>query len=219
MLMESAKFASQRTSTRGVATVSASEPGRRCSRRCSALATGQHARDWDVVGSQELFYHDHQTLAFREQESTLPIAEERAAAYLSGSWTTTSSVRGRRARLASSGSARILLPLHWPDAGRLALTMSSQTEEQHARIGLTVNGESLGMFDVPTSFQTVEVPIPTGVTRHGLNEVWLWIEGGPIAVASVIVRDRQPPPSVGQAERNRRLLEERRARMAGDPGE
>lgn len=179
-----------------------------------AIRYRQHPRDWDVAGSQELFYHDHQTLAWNEAGSTLPLAEERVTGYLSGSFTGVATVRGRRARVADPGSARILLLLHWPEAGRLTFdAATADAGHGPARLGLTVNGVGVGIQEVADgAFAPVSFELPRGTTRHGTNEVWLWVEGGPIALANLVVRDPQPPPTIEQRERNRQLLEERRRR-------
>ena len=84
-----------------------------------ALRWGVHPRAWDVLGSQDLFYHDHQTLVRREHESTLRPGEAQNAEYFGGTFEASSErVAGLSARVAHPGNARILLPLHWPEAGR-----------------------------------------------------------------------------------------------------
>ncbi len=181
-----------------------------------ALRYGQHPRDWDVVGGQDIYYHNHQTLAWSEDQSVLPLGEPAGASYCAGTFGETMSLFGRSARVAQPGSARILVPLHWPDAGVLDLEMTAVERAPGARvrIGVTVNGRRAGMHDVPTGrFGSVLVDVPPGATHHGINEVWIWVEGGAVAISRLVVRDGEPPPQIEQEARNARALEAlRRAR-------
>lgn len=149
----------------------------------------------------------------------MQLSSSQTDGYVDGAWGPITSLRGRSMRLVRPGSARVLLPLHWPDAGRLDLAVMASPGVTGARLGVTVNGMALGMHDVgDQGAQSISFEIPPGVTHHGINEVWLWVEGGPIGVATLTVRDGEPPPSAAQRRRNAELLERRRRERLGGPG-
>jgi len=176
-----------------------------------AIRHGVHPRQWDVVGSQELFYHDHQSLVRREYESTLRVTEEELDGYFAGSFGEVTSAGGNRVRVANQGSALVFLPLHWPDAG--ALVIRAKALRETAKIGLRVNGVSCGVRRVGPRLEDLRFEIPRGTTHHGINLAWLWIEEGRVGVETIEVMDPVPGPEVEQARKNeemQRILEERR---------
>lgn len=169
-----------------------------------ALRWNVHPRDWDVLGSQELFYHDHQTLVRREFESTLRAGLAENDGYFGGSFEDKPSrVAGRDVRIARKGSGRILIPLHWPDLGGVRLRARPVGGDE-AVVGLRVNG-------VPCGVQRLRGPgdvhfeVPSGVTDHGINELWLYVGEASVAVETLELLDPDPPPSVEQRRRNEAL--------------
>ncbi|MCB9618326.1 MAG: hypothetical protein H6724_02610 [Sandaracinus sp.] len=175
-----------------------------------ALEHGTHPRAWDVVGSQELFYHDHQTLERRGPESTLELGLGWTEGYVAGSFQRDSTrLEGRDVRVAAPGRARIFLPLHWPDAGAITLEVVPAMAGQRSRVRAALNGVTLGVQTVPGARTTLRFEVPAGVSFHGINELTLDL-GRPLGVGSVQIFDRDPPPTIEQRRRNAELLEERR---------
>jgi hypothetical protein len=174
-----------------------------------ALDRGVHPRAWDVVGSQELFYHDHQTLERRAPESTLGLGLPWTEGYVAGSvQRDPTRLDGRDVRIAAPGRARVFVPLHWADAGAITLEVSPLAA-QASRLRARLNGVLLGVYDVPARRSTLRFEIPRGVSTHGINELTLDL-GRPLGLGELQVFDREPPPSIEQRRRNTELLERRR---------
>ncbi|MEZ4251488.1 MAG: hypothetical protein R3B99_25020 [Polyangiales bacterium] len=175
-----------------------------------AVERGTHPRAWDVVGSQELFYHDHQTLERRGPESTLELGYAWAEGYVAGSFQRdVVRLEGRDVRVAAPGRARIFLPLHWPDAGAITLDVVPAVTDQRSRVRAALNGVTLGVETVPGARTTLRFAVPAGVSFHGINELTLDL-GRPLGVGTVQVFDRDPLPTLEQRRRNAELLEQRR---------
>lgn len=173
-----------------------------------AIRWGVHPRDWDVLGSQELFYHDHQTLERRRMESTLRAGLEENDGYFGGSFDEKPSrVAGRPVRVAREGSARILVPLHWPDLGGV-IVRGRPVGAESAVLGLRVNGIPCGVERLLRGGE-VHFQVPPGMTDHGINELWLHVDGAAVAVENLELLDPDPPPSVEQARRNEALRNSR----------
>ena len=86
--------------------------------------------------------------------------------------------------------------------------------ERHGRaprLSLHLDGVDLGVGTVSREGRAVlRYPIPVGMDVSGINEVWIWVDEGAVLLTRLRILDTAPPPSVRQAERNRRLLRERR---------
>jgi hypothetical protein len=183
-----------------------------------AIHYGTHPRRWDMVGGREIFYHDHQDLHRRPHESILDFSREQEALYVDGpaAGESITSHEGQRGIVLSPGSSRVFLPLHYPHAGRLDLSMGAIGER--ARVSLRVNRVSLGTRPVAAGgARPVRYPVPFGATEQGINELWVWVEGSPVLLTRVDVHDPAEDPELDQTQRNLELLEERR-RLTGRPG-
>lgn len=175
-----------------------------------AIEHDTHPRAWDVVGSQELFYHDHQTLERREAESTLDLGAGWTEGYTVGTFQREPMrLNGRDVRLAAAGRARVLLPLHWPHLGAITLDVSPVGEGASAHVRCTLNGVACGRELVDQPRQTLRFEIPHGASFHGVNELVLSLDG-PVAFGRVQLFDPDPPPTIEQRKRNAELLERRR---------
>jgi hypothetical protein len=177
-----------------------------------AIEHGTHPRRWDVVGGQEIFYHDHQTLAYREAESTIVFADHDHWLYVDGPAAAREpeTIGGSTGIRVSQGTSRIFLPLHFPDAGRIALTLNAP-EGETVRVGLSINGVRLGTQAVGHGhIPVVAFAIPPGVTHDELNEAWVWVDGSYVLLVRAQLFDRSPPPRIHQEEANERLRQARR---------
>lgn len=184
-----------------------------------ALRHGVHPRQWDVLGSQELFYHDHQTLDRRQYESTLELALPGNELYLAGTFQRELvNLRGHDVRVAGRGTARFLLPLHWPELGAVRLTVSPATEGDTPLVRCNFNGVFCGQVRVGRDRDALRFDIPPGVAIHGTNELRLSLEA-PVGFGRVELLDPDPPPSVRQRERNEALLRARRGQAPPEADE
>lgn len=169
-----------------------------------------HPRAWDVVGGQELFYHDHQTLERRTFESTLELGAEWTEGYVAGSFQPhPARIEGRDLRVAAAGRARVLLPLHWPHAGAITLEVSPIDPAARPRVRASLNGIVLGTEVVDEVRDTLRFEIPAGASVHGVNELALDLSGG-VGFGKLQIFDPEPPPTLEQRRRNTELLERRR---------
>lgn len=170
-----------------------------------ALRYGVHPRRWDVVGAPELFYHDHQTLERRANEAVLDFAEVQSWNYLDGTFREpVVFASGHASRVAEPGTARILLPLHWPDAGAFVINATAQGYGDGApiQLGMTVNDVWIGTQAIePGAERSVRFALAKGVTHNGTNEVVLRIDGGALAFHRLEILDRSPSPADVQRAR------------------
>lgn len=180
-----------------------------------ALRYGTHPRRWDVVGGHELYYHDHQTLRRRPEEAYVDLADPIHGQLVEGHVDDTrTSVAARRGITFHAGTSRIFLPLHWPDVGAFEVRASPLfSDTRRVRIALNVNGWPLGVRTLAEGEQPLHFDVPIGATRHGINEVWVWVGGGSAVVRRLTVLDPEPPPEDEQRERNREVREERLERL------
>jgi hypothetical protein len=181
-----------------------------------------HPRKWDVVGSPGLFYHHHQTLRIQGQ-TVLSFTDPAQADYLAGTFAgETTRFEGNPLRYAGEGRARILLPLHWPEVGRMTFRVIVPVDvlpagpDARVRMGLVVNGVSLGERSVaPGAILDLAYEMPHGVTRQGINEISLEIRDGVLGFVRLELEDVDPAPYIREEEK---LLElkERRKRLLVD---
>ena len=75
-------------------------------------------------------------------------------------------------------------------------------------LGLHVNGVACGVRRLRGS-GSVKFTVPPGVGEHGVNELWLYVEGAPVAVQRLEMLDPHPAPAVEQMRRNEALRERR----------
>lgn len=170
-----------------------------------AIRYGAHPRRWDVVGGPEFFYHDHQTLDRRASMASLDFADVQSWSYLDGTFREPVVVAsGHSARMAESGTARILLPLHWPDAGAFVINATALGYGDGApiKLGMSVNDVDVGTQALEAGTErAVRFALAKGVTRHGTNEVVLRIDGGQVAFHRLEIFDRSPSPADVQKAR------------------
>jgi hypothetical protein len=182
-----------------------------------ALEHDTHPRAWDVVGAQELFYHDHQTLERREHESTLELGVDWTEGYTAGTFQREPTrLHGRDVRVAGAGRARVLLPLHWPDLGAITIDASPLHEDDPPTVRCFLNGASCGQDVLDAARKTLRFEVPRGVSFHGINELVLELDE-PAAFGRLQLLDPSPPPSVEQRRRNDELLERRRRATGRSP--
>jgi hypothetical protein len=182
-----------------------------------ALRYRTHPRRWDVVGGQEIFYHDHQTLERRPAESVLDLTRPGAELYADrpGPGRPPARTDGGTGVTFYPGTSRLFLPLHWPDVG--ALEVRATPTGPGSRLGLTVNQSPLGVREATGLRLRFEVR-RLRATHQGVNELWVWVEGGPVRIDRVEVFDPDPPPARAQRVRNdgARAAQRRRLRGGGD---
>lgn len=182
-----------------------------------ALEHDTHPRAWDVVGSQELFYHDHQSLERREAESTLDLGLGWTEGYTAGTFQREPTrVEGRDVRVAGSGRARVFVPLHWPELGAITIDASPLGEGVTPRVRCRFNGVWCGEQLLDSPRKTLRFEVPPGVSFHGINELVLELDR-PAAFGRLQLLDPTPPPSVEQRRRNAELLERRRRATGRSP--
>lgn len=163
-----------------------------------------HPRRWDVAGGRELFYHEHQTLRRLPEEAFLLFVGGTASDLLDGFRVSPITVAGEASLEIPHHSARVLLPLHFPDVGRLVLRAVATTSHP-ARLSVRWEGVDLGTREVALgAAQDLAYDVPPGVPVHGLNELWLWTDA-PVGLVRLELFDPDPAPIERQTERNARL--------------
>jgi Dolichyl-phosphate-mannose-protein mannosyltransferase len=167
-----------------------------------------HPRRWDVLGGPELFYHQERTLERRAGGSTVWFDNAEHADYLDGGWrTSVEMLEGMRVRIAEPGRGRILLPLHYPDAGalafRVALAKPPSASGAAVTLGLEVNGTLIPAQTIaPGGISELRFELPPGVTHHGINEVFVVLGGDDVGFERMEILDRTPTPEELQRARD-----------------
>jgi hypothetical protein len=178
-----------------------------------AIHYGTHPRRWDVVGAPELFIHDERTIRYRTFESTIVIAERNQELYVDGPVASEAleTVRGETGIRLRDGTSRLFLPIHFTEAGFIELTVVPLAEDTPTRIGLTIEGSRLGTQRLEGDrTQRVRWTIPIGVFDLGINEAWIWVDGGDVLLVRAQLFDPIPSPEERQRPINMQILEERR---------
>lgn len=188
-----------------------------------AIRHGVHPRRWDVLGGPELFFHEYQTLQRNVGHSVVDFRADDSILYVDGPAASeeVGSYAGHRGVAIQPGNARLLLPLHYPHAGRLELEVASMApSDGRSLVGLTVNGVAIATAAVPAGRREVlAFTLPWGVTHEGINEAWLWVDGGSVVLTKLELFDHDPPPHLQQEKRNRSLRAWRRAHRGAGPRE
>jgi hypothetical protein len=176
-----------------------------------ALEWQVHPRRWDVLGGPELFYHEERSLLRRGGESIVWFDNAQHADYIDGNWRRTVEVmEGMRVRVASPGRGRILLPLHYPDAGSFGFRVVRVNAASTAPItlALEVNGTRIPAQRIePGAIRDLRFDLAPGVTHHGINEIFVTLEGEDVGFEKMEIFDRTPTP-----EETQRLRDELRRR-------
>ena len=174
---------------------------------------GVHPNAWDAAGGQDFFYHDHQTLERRPLEGTIMATD----AELNGLFSPHAIIKTTPFlhRVLPVGSSRLLLPLHYPNAG--ALLVHVHHYGTPARLSLRVNGIHCGTHRVTAGLHALRFGIPPSVTHHGVNTVWFWVDVAPVGVERIEVLDIDPAPSIAQRRRNAELRTRLHGRSARRP--
>ncbi len=184
-----------------------------------AIEHGVHPRRWDVLGGPELFFHEYQTLLRNAGPSRIDFRADDSIHYVDGpsAGEAIETHGGQRGVILRPGSSRVLLPLHYGHVGRLELTVASLApDEGRSAVGLTVNGVGIATAAVPAGRREVlAFTLPWGVTREGMNEAWIWVDGGSVVLSELELFDHEPSPHLQQEERNRSLRAWRRAHRGG----
>jgi hypothetical protein len=175
-----------------------------------ALKWGVHPRRWDVLGGPELFYHEERSLQRRSGESNVWFDNAQHADYLDGWRKPVEMLDEMRVRYLAPGRGRILVPLHYPDAGafklRVAIASTANATANAtapATIALEVNGTKFPPQVVAAGgIREVQFDLAPGVTHHGINEVFVTVAGAEVGFERMEILDRSPSPEDAQRLRD-----------------
>jgi hypothetical protein len=171
-----------------------------------ALKWHVHPRRWDVLGGPELFYHEERSLIRRSSESVIWFDNAQHADYIDRNWRRQVEVlEGMRVRIATPGSGRILVPLHYPDAGSFGFRVvrANPASTGAVTLALEVNGARIPAQPIaPGAIRDVRFDLAPGVTHQGINEVLVFLEGEDVGFERMEIYDRVPSPAERQLQRD-----------------
>ncbi len=168
-----------------------------------ALIYDTEPRRYDLVRGFGAFYQEFETARVRAREDWDHVRPGRGAQIdyaADGFEEEPRTVLGRPAAITSGSRSRFLVPLFADDVSAFDITWlatlpvdapARERREEPAIVAITWNGHPVAQADAPTRWMTMRFDMPPGVAEVGVNEVWLDIAHGPVAIESI--RFRQLP--------------------------
>src|SRR6185436_10580749 len=101
------------------------------------------------------------------------------------------------------GRARILMPLHYPDAGALSFSVLITRADGDVTLALEVNGRAIAKQAIEgEGKREIVFKLEPDTTRHGINELFVTVDGGTLGFERMDILDRTPTPADRQRERD-----------------
>jgi hypothetical protein len=161
-----------------------------------ALRFDTHPMRYDAMRGMTLFYGEYHDASPRHGETSAYFTGGSLHALYAaeGFADEPETMNGRKGLRVTGERARLLLPIFMDGVGAVRLRYR-RVEPGDGRVRLEWDGVELDDRDVDGRWRLQTFPVPEGVAHAGVNDVELFVTGGPILIASLDLVAAPPRPT------------------------